>query len=292
MKKSPIGIIDSGVGGLTILLEITKKLPSESFIYLADQKNLPYGTKNKKEIYRLSKKLVKFLIAKKAKLIVIACNTITVACIDKLRKDFPDIPIIGTVPVVKTASKLTKNGRIGILSTKQTASSKYQKDLIKKFAKGLKVLNLGTDKLVPLIEASETATFPRDTRREIERGPVKGFPPASAPVDSAQMRAVGIPSTLATPSEILTKDLKPFKDFKIDVLVLGCSHFPLLKSEMRKILGSKIKILDSGGAIARQTKRILVSENLEAEYNKSVKKFYTTGEMKEFNDFKFEKINI
>lgn len=254
MKKSPIGVIDSGVGGLTILREIQKLLPNESFIYLADQKNLPYGTKSQKEVYRLSKRLVKFLVAQKVKLIVIACNTITVACIDRLRKDYPEIPIIGTVPVVKTASKLTKNGRIGILSTPQTANSKYQKGLINKFTRNLKVLNLGTNALVRIVE-----------------------------------KELGNKSKI---DNLLRRELEPFKDFKIDVLALGCSHFPLLKTEIQKILDNKIKILDSSGAIARQTKRILVSENLEAEYNKSVNKFYTTGVMKSFGKIKFEKINL
>ena len=246
MNENPIGVIDSGIGGLTILAEIIKKLPDESFIYLADSKNCPYGPKTSVEIYNLSKRLIEFLIKEKVKLIVIACNTITVSCIEKLRKDFPQIPIIGTVPVVKTASKNTKNGRIGILSTKQTAESLYQKNLIKKFGKGLKILNLGTDRLVSLIENGE---------------------------DKIEIR------------KILEKELKPFIDFKIDVLALGCSHFPFLKKEIQEILGNKVLILDSSGAIARQTKRILISENLLSEYNKSVKSFYTTGDL-----YRFERI--
>ncbi|MEK7559521.1 MAG: glutamate racemase [Patescibacteria group bacterium] len=261
MNRNPIGVIDSGVGGLSILREIIKKLPNESFIYLADSANCPYGSKSSDEIYKLSKRLVQFLLKKKAKLVVIACNTITVACLDKLREDFPQIPIIGTVPVVKTASKNTKNGHIGILSTKQTAKSKYQKALIKKFAKDLKVLNIGTDKLTPIIENAEA--------------------------DKTRI------------DKILRKELKPFQKFNIDVLALGCSHFPFLKKEMQKILGKKVSILDSSGAIARQTKRILLMENscLPAgrslsEYNKPVKSFYTTGELKKFEKIKFEKINL
>lgn len=244
MNKRPIGVIDSGVGGLSILKEIIKKLPNESFIYLADSKNCPYGSKSSEEIYKLSKRLIKFLLSKKVKLIVIACNTITVAALDKLRKDFSQIPIIGTVPVVKTASKLTKNGRIGILSTNQTAGSIYQKNLIKKFTKDLKVLNLGTDKLVPLIENGEKNKI--------------------------------------LVSKILKAELSPFVDFKIDVLVLGCSHFPFLKREMQKVIGNKIEILDSGGAIARQTKRVLLMENLFSEYNNFSRVLSTTGKIESF----------
>lgn len=258
MNKNPIGVLDSGVGGLSIICKIMKELPNESFIYLADSKNCPYGSKSSEEIYRLSKRLIKFLLKKNAKLIVIACNTITVACLDKLRKDFPKVPIIGTVPVVKTASEKTKTGRIGILSTKQTAASIYQKELIKKFTNGLKVLNLGTDRLVPLVENGEVE---------------------------------------AKVNKILKEELKPFLNFKIDVLVLGCSHFPFLKKEIQKILGKKVLILDSSGAIARQTKRILVMENLLSEYNNSMRVLLTTGELVNFErvlkkDFlnKFDKI--
>lgn len=255
MNRNPIGVIDSGIGGLSIFREIVKKLPNESFIYLADSKNCPYGSKSSKDIYKLSKRLVEFLVKKKAKLIVIACNTITVACIDKLRKDFPKVPIIGTVPVVKTASKMTRNGRIGILSTVQTARSKYQKDLIKKYTSGLQVLNLGTNALVRIIE---------------EGG--------------------GNKSKI---NKILKKELKPFIEFKIDVLVLGCSHFPFLKKEISKILGKKVMILDSSGAIARQTKRILVLENLISEYNNSANTFLTTGDAREFNKkIKWQKIRL
>jgi len=244
MNKNPIGVIDSGIGGLTILAEIIKKLPNESFIYLADSKNCPYGSKSSDEIYKLSKRLIEFLIKKKVKLIVIACNTITVICLDKLRKDFSQVSIIGTVPVVKTASESTKNGRIGILSTKKTAKSIYQKILIKKFAKNLKVLNLGTDKLVPIVENGENNSLKIN--------------------------------------KILKQELKPFLDFKIDVLVLGCSHFPFLKRKMQKVIGNKIKILDSGGAIARQVKRILLMENLLSEYNNFSRMLLTTGEVSNF----------
>ena len=240
MNKSPIGVLDSGIGGLSIWKEIVKKLLHESTVYIADSENCPYGIKTEKEIYRLSKRMVKFLIQKKVKLIVIACNTITVVCLDRLRKNFPNIPIIDTVPVVKTASEKTKNGRVGILSTKQTAGSKYQKDLIKKFCKGLRVLNLGTDRLVPLIE----------------RGVVSGI----------------------KINKILKEELKPFIDFKADVLVLGCSHFPLLKKEIGQVLGKNVQVLDSGGAIARQTKRILKSNNSLSDYEKSVHLLYTTGD--------------
>lgn len=254
MRKSPaaqnnqqaIGVLDSGVGGLSIWREIIKKLPNESTIYIADSLNCPYGEKTSKEIYNLSKNLVKFLLKKKVKLIVLACNTITVSCLDRLRRDFPDTLIIGTVPVVKTASEKTMTGRIGVLSTRKTAGSRYQKNLINKFAKDLKVLNIGTDKLVPFVEKWKKNDF--------------------------------------KVNEALKQELKPFSDFKADILALGCSHFPFLKREMKKVLGSKVKILDSGGAVARQVERVLENNKSNAVYKKPIYLFYTTGDVDEFSE--------
>lgn len=152
MNNHPIGILDSGSGGFTIWKEIVKQLPNESTIYIADSKNCPYGSKTPEEIYPLAKRLVQFLLEKDVKLIVVACNTITVTSLGKLRAEFPQMPMIGIVPVIKTASGQTKNNTIGILSTSQTAKSQYQKNLIAQFAKGKTVVNVGTDELVPFIE--------------------------------------------------------------------------------------------------------------------------------------------
>lgn len=244
MKNNPIGVLDSGVGGLSIWRHIVKKLPNESTIYIADSKNCPYGSKFSEEIYRLSKKLVTFLVQKKVKLIVLACNTITVSCLPKLREEFPKTPIIGTVPVIKTASEITKNNKIGVLSTVRTAKSKYQKKLIQTFAGGARVLNIGTDKLVPIVESGE----------------IKG---------------VRI-------NKVLKEVLKPFLDFNVDVLALGCSHFPFLKKQIEQILGKNVLILDSAGAIARQVERVLRDNNSLSIYNSSGHTLLTTGELEKF----------
>lgn len=238
MNKS-IGILDSGVGGLTVWSEIVKKLPNESTIYIADSKNVPYGTKTPEEIHRLSRKLVQFLLGKDIKLIVVACNTITVTCLDKLRVEFPQVPIVGTIPVVKTAAERTKKRKIGILSTVRTTKSAYQKKLIDKFARNLEVISIGTDKLVPLIEKGEN-------------------------VDS-----------------ILTEILKPFN--KVDVLALGCTHFPLIRDKIKKILGPKVLILDSGPAIARQVRRVLEQNKAMSNSKDRRHYFYTTGSEKLYN---------
>lgn len=196
MSNNPIGVIDSGIGGLSIASELIKKFPNESFVYLADSLNCPYGEKTPEEIYSLSKKLIEFLLTKKIKLLVIACNTITVTSIDKLRKEYPNLPIIGIVPVIKTAVKNSKSKKIGIFSTVVTAKSDYQKDLINKWAEDASVLNLGTSRLVPLIEKLDFISI----------------------------------------DNILERELKPFKKAEIDTLALGCSHFPLIRDKIQSYL--------------------------------------------------------
>lgn len=196
MNNNPIGIIDSGVGGLTIASKIIETLPGENIVFVGDSKNTPYGRKSRDEIYSLTKKMINFLISQNIKLLVVACNTITVSCIFDLRRDYPQIPIVGIVPVIKTAVKETKNKKIGILSTEVTAKSKYQKDLIEKFAKGVKVLNIGTNSLVPFIE-------------KLDFGSIDG---------------------------VLKRELKVFKESGIDVLALGSTHFPLVKDQIQKFL--------------------------------------------------------
>lgn len=244
MSNKPIGILDSGVGGLSIWKELVLQLPSEQTIYIADSRNCPYGTKTRNEIYRLTSRLVKFLIKNKVKLVVLACNTITVSCLDRLREDFPDLPIVGTVPVVKTAAEKTRNKKIGIFSTNVTAKSNYQKKLIKKFASDCQVLNIGTNELVPLIEAGE--------------------------IEGPRLQA------------ILKKALKPFIKKRIDALAIGCSHFPFLQESIQEVLGKDVFILDSGGAIARQVRRILINNNKLALIKKPSYIFYTTGDAGKF----------
>jgi len=242
--KQPIGIIDSGVGGLTIASVLIKELPNESIVYLADSKNCPYGEKSKEEIYSLTKKMVKFLLKSRIKLLVVACNTITVTSIDRLRTEFGQIPIVGIVPVIKTAREKTINGKIGVFSTTVTANSFYQKDLINKFAKDSVVLNVGSPSLVSLIEKPDFEAI----------------------------------------NEVLKEDLKIFKDNKVDVLALGCSHFPLIKDRIQKYLPN-VLILDSGNAVVRQVQRILKHNKMLSNSGNASYNFYTTGNLKTLKHF-------
>jgi glutamate racemase len=239
MNDKPIGILDSGIGGMTVAKEVITLLPNESLIYIGDSRNTPYGALSAEVIHTYARKMVMSLLQKDVKLIVIACNTITVHCIDDLRREFPQVPIIGTVPVVKSAAERSKSKRIGILSTSQTARSAYQKDLIDTYADGCTVFTHGTDDLVPLIE--------------------------NMVLDGEEME------------KVLTHVLEKFKKERVDTLALGCTHFPLVRSSMQRILGKDILLLDSGEAIARHVKRILSKNNNLSTTNKGTYTFYTTG---------------
>lgn len=156
MNNRPIGIFDSGIGGLTVWKEITTLLPGESLIYLAGQAYFPYGEKSNREIQERVEKICRFLIKNKVKLIVVACNTATVAAIDFLRKKF-SLPFIGLEPAIKPAAKMTKTGIIGVLVTRRTAKSRRQRKLIEGFAQGKKVVTVDGSELTPLIEAGQEA---------------------------------------------------------------------------------------------------------------------------------------
>jgi glutamate racemase len=244
MNNNLIGIIDSGVGGLSIASVLIKNLPNESFIYVGDSENCPYGQKSPDQIYKLTKKMVDFILIQDIKLLVIACNTITVTLIDKLRKNYSNLPIIGIVPVIKTAAQYSNNKKIGIFSTKVTAESVYQKELIEKFHNDCSVLNLGSSELVPAIEKLDFEAI----------------------------------------DKVLKKDLEPVRAAGIDVLALGCSHFPLIKDKIQKLLPN-ILILDSANAVSRQVQRILEHNNLLSNLQNPSYNFYTTGDLNAMDYF-------
>lgn len=244
MKDSPIGIFDSGIGGLSILREIRVLLPNESIIYLADSKNCPYGGKTKNKVYMLAKERLAYLLDCDVKIIVIACNTVTVSCIDELRKDFPKVPIVGIVPVIKRAAELSKKRKIGVLSTSTTSKSEYQARLIHQYASFCEVVSIGTDDLVPFIEKGAVDSFEFD--------------------------------------QVLKKTLAPFTNMSIDTLALGCSHFPLIRDKIEDILGKGVLVLDSGGAVARHVQRVLLQENILSDTNTHSIEYLTTGDIENF----------
>jgi len=224
MKTStPIGVFDSGVGGISIWKEIHQLLPFENTLYLADSKHAPYGNKSQDEIISLSIKNTEFLIERGCKLIVIACNTATTNAMSILRNTF-DIPLIGIEPAIKPAALKTMNKSIGILATKGTLSSQLFHQTSGAFASDIKVTEVVGEGLVPLIE--------------------KGL--------------INSPETVF----LLKKYLQPMLDAQVDYIVLGCSHYPFLIPQLKKLLPKNIKIIDSGAAVARHTKALLENKNL------------------------------
>lgn len=239
-KNSPIGVFDSGVGGSSIWKEIHKLLPFENTIYLADSKNAPYGNKSQAEITSLSIKNTEKLIDQGCKIIVVACNTATTNAIETLRDNY-EIPIIGIEPAIKPAALQTNSKVIGILATKGTLSSALFSRATKAFTKDINVVEIIGEGLVTLIESGE--------------------------LDSPEMIT------------LLKKHTKPMIDADIDFLVLGCSHYPYIIPQLRKILPDNVKIIDSGEAVARQTKTVLQNLNLLREERLTPNlQFYTNAE--------------
>jgi len=243
MNDASIGILDSGSGGLSIWKEISSILPCESIMYLGDHGYMPYSNKTTKYIRDRVCHIIQFLSDKKAKLIVVACNTATVAGVEFYRKKFPRVPIVGVVPVIKTATQISRKQRIAVLSTKYTAQSIYQKKFIQQFAMGCEVKVIGSTRLVSLIEKGNLVSC--GIGRELQR----------------------LLSSIA--------------EENIDVLVLGCTHYPFVRDQIRAIVGESMVILDSGGAVARQVKRILEHNNALANGEGGMYTFFTTGESKQ-----------
>ncbi|WP_457610439.1 glutamate racemase [Lutibacter sp.] len=235
MKKQPIGIFDSGIGGTSIWKEVIKLLPNENTIYLADSKNAPYGEKSKEEIISLCIKNTELLISKGCKLIIVACNTATTNAIDYLRKNYT-IPFIGIEPAIKPAALLSKTGAVGILATKGTLASELFEKTTANYTKNITTLEQDGEGLVELIENGE--------------------------LNSQKL------------NELLTSYIKPMLNYNIDHLVLGCTHYPYLIPQIKKIVGENVKIIDSGEAVARQTKAILKKHNLMLTSQKKSKHLF------------------
>ncbi len=237
MNKQPIGIFDSGVGGTSIWKEINALLPFENTIYLADSANAPYGYKSVDEIISLSIKNTELLIQLGCKIIIVACNTATTNAIAVLRKKF-DIPIIGIEPAIKPAALKTKTKSIGILATKGTLMSSLFSVSTKEFTDNIQITEVIGEGLVPLIEEGK--------------------------INTKEIKA------------LLIKYIQPMTNNNIDHIVLGCSHYPYLIPLLEKILPNKVTIIDSGEAVAKQTKKVLIKKKiLSNSKNKPEHIFYT-----------------
>ena len=241
MNPQPVGIFDSGVGGTSIWKELHELLPHESTIYLADSANAPYGERSPEEILRLSIKNTELLLSMGSKLIVVACNTATTNAITYLREHYP-VPFIGIEPAIKPAALHTGTGVVGVLATRGTLSSELFARTSGNFASGIKVVEQMGDGLVPLIETGK--------------------------IDSNEMTG------------LLHKYLDPMIGANIDYLVLGCTHYPYLKSRIEQMLPAHVRIIDSGRAVAMQTKRVLQAHHAAAPENDQQisLRFYTNSD--------------
>ena len=235
MHNNPIGIFDSGVGGITILNSIKEIMPNEDIIYFSDNLNSPYGQKSEEEIKNLSKKNSNWLLDRGCKIIVVACNTATTNSISFLRANL-NVPFIGVEPAIKPAATNTKTGSVGVLATKGTLSSGLFNMTSNDYCSEINIIETVGEGLVDLIE----------------NGIIKG-------------------NKLEV---LLYKFLKPMLNANIDHLVLGCTHYPLIIESIKKIIPNNIKILDSGAAVAKQTKNILSQHSLLNNKKGSNSEFY------------------
>lgn len=238
----PIGIFDSGVGGLTVWKELINALPQENFIYYGDSANAPYGPKPEAEILELCIRSAEFLISKNVKLIVVACNTATAAAIEHLRKSYT-IPFVGMEPAIKPAALSTKSGTIGILATEGTLNGKLFQETKNRFGQGVEIdLEVAND-LVELVEAGKRNSD--EARKTLERY------------------------------------LRPMMTKGADHLVLGCTHYPLLADLIKEIVGDSMEIVDPAPAIASRVLQILrdLGKLNNVESNASQTKFYSSSNL-------------
>ncbi len=230
---APIGVFDSGIGGLSVALEIAQYLPNERFVYFADTAHVPYGPREDQDIRALTAHAIEWLYRQGCKIAVVACNTASAFSLDYLREHYGEnFPIIGLVPALKPAVLQSKSKTVAVLATPATFRGKLIKDVMQRFAEpaGVNVLSVTNLKLVPFVEAGE------------------------------QMSAACL--------QTLTEILQPVVDQGADFLVLGCTHYPFLKSAIQYIFGQKLTLIDSGFAVARQTARILIKNELLFEHKR------------------------
>ncbi len=226
MNRNPIGVLDSGVGGITVVEEIRQLLPCEDIVYYADTANFPYGQKSAEELRHLASEATRFLIDKGAKLVVVACNTASSAALSTLRQEFP-LPFVGMVPAIKPASTATRNGKVGVIATEATFQAEVFADLIAEFAQGVSVFVKPCPGLTELVEKGET--------------------------DSPEIR------------RLLHLYLDPMLAEGIDVLVLGCTHYPFLRPTVESIVGNGITVIDTGLPVARQVVRVIETNDLATD---------------------------
>lgn len=223
-KSAPIGVFDSGVGGLTVAREIMRQIPNEKIVYFGDTARVPYGSKSKETVTRFSKQIVRFLQTHQVKTIVVACNTASAYALEELEKEIA-IPIIGVVkPGAKVAAEVTCNGRIGVIATEATIGSRIYSQYIKRLNKDVTIYGKACPLFVPLVEEG------------LWKDPVT--------------------------DEIARRYLTELIDIDIDTLILGCTHYPLIRSTLGRIIGEDVTLVNPAYETARELKELLAEKGL------------------------------
>lgn len=244
-SNEPIGVFDSGVGGLAVVEQVRALLPNEDIQYYADRGHFPYGTKTQKEVQTLSIAAVEFLISKGSKLIVVACNTASAAALPELRRQFK-VPFVGIVPAVKPASLQTRNGKIGVIATEGTLHAEMFQALVDQFASGLEVVTVACPRLVEFVEEGRT--------------------------DEPELEAV------------LHSYLDPILEKEVDTLVLGCTHYSFLREAVERIAGPNVTVLETSRPVARQVQRLLQEHDLLAgRSGEGIVTYHASGNVEAFN---------
>lgn len=239
--NNPIVVLDSGVGGLTVVQEILRQLPREEIIYFGDTARCPYGSRTQEEVRQFSLQMIDFLNAYQPKMIVIACNTATAVVLEEL-SSCSDIPIIGVIhPGVRSVIKATVIGRVGVIGTENTIQSGLYEQALKQIHPELYVKSVACPALVPLVE----------------QGNYEG----------------------AEPERIVREALTPFEQEQIDALILGCTHYPLLAPLIQKVLGPSVQLISSADETAREISTILFHKNLlSQQFGRPEHRFFTSGD--------------
>ncbi|HXR00495.1 MAG TPA: glutamate racemase [Pseudomonas sp.] len=245
-NDAPIGVFDSGVGGLSVLGEINRLLPNESLLYVADCGHIPYGEKTPEFIRQRCAVIAQFFHDQGAKALVLACNTATVAGVADLRERYPDWPIVGMEPAVKPAAAATRSGVVGVLATTGTLQSAKFAALLDRFAGDLQVITQPCPGLVELIETGD----------------------------------------LVSPAirHLLQGYVEPLLAAGCDTIILGCTHYPFLKPLLREMIPASISLIDTGAAVARQLQRLLSHKELLANGPRVSAQFWTSGDPENFRN--------
>lgn len=245
MNAAPVGVFDSGVGGLSVLREIRRQLPNESLLYVADSGHVPYGEKSAEQIRQRSQAIAGFLLGQGAKALVVACNTATAAAVNDLRS-LHDLPIIGMEPAVKPAAQATRRGIVGVLATTGTLQSAKFAALLDRFAGTVQVITQPCPGLVELIEQGEL------------KGP--------------RMEA------------LLRGFTDPLIGAGCDTLILGCTHYPFVRDVLQHLLPPEVNLIDTGAAVARHLQGRLAETGLLAAGPASAERFWTSGDVQHMHD--------